>query len=119
MNRREHLEEKIALMLEEVHTVLAKGFEAEVQRTLDDWHKRYPRHTFEACEGNGTLSFSCQPPLTGSKHIGGDFGYVSGYVVRGAIKTLMDEAEDLNDWYISLDFKCGATFESGNVIRSK
>lgn len=101
-------------MIEAAQLQITNHFEKELQRTLDDWGKRYPRHTFTAYQGHGMLSVEISPKIGKNS----DITYLGGHYLRGAIKVLMEEVDSLVDWHCSLEGKW-AVFESNKPFVSK
>ncbi len=101
-------------MIEAAQVQITRHFEEELQRTLDDWGKRYPRHTFTAYQGHGMLSVEISPKIVKESNI----TYLREYYRRGAIKVLMKEVDSLVDWHCALEGKW-AVFESDKPFVSK
>lgn len=101
-------------MIEAAQLQITNHFEKELQRTLDDWGKRYPRHTFSAYQSHGMLSVEISPKIFNQKNI----SYLGDWFRRGAIGVLMKEVDSLVDWHCALEGKW-ATFESEKPFVSK
>lgn len=107
---------------EKVNDRIAKRFQKIVQAQLDDWHERFPRHTFSALEGNGSLSFKMTPAPYGTVDNGlkGDFEYWDRNLVQrsAAHAEILDEAETINTLYCN-EYKVMFGFSDSYRITSK
>lgn len=112
--KRKSISDLAEKMIEAAQAQITKHFEEELQRTLDDWGKRYPRHTFSAYQSHGMLSVEISPKIANAKNI----SYLGHWFRRGAIGVLMKEVDSLVDWHCALEGKWG-TFESEKPFVSK
>ncbi|MFZ3584267.1 hypothetical protein ACOI1H_19195 [Loktanella sp. DJP18] len=115
MTRRERIIKETERALEQVSKKLSDKFEKELQRCLDDWAKRFPRHRFSAFQAHGMLSVEVHPRVG---HMRGPLAnrveHIAEYERRGAIATLCDEVDSLKNWHCSLEFHV-STFDTGII----
>ncbi len=90
--------------LDQINDDLNAKLEQEIQRCLDDWKRRYPRHSFVAWQGHGMLSVDVVYANGTSENI----EFISEWQKRLAYKTLIEEVEALIDWFNDLDFRIQA-----------
>lgn len=98
--RRARIKASMERRLGRAQEALHSAFEAELQRTLDDWGRRYPRHAFAAFQFHGMLSVKVTPPVCGISFL--EEARISE--VRGAVATLLTEVAALVDWHVGLEW---------------
>lgn len=102
----QEIEDYAEKKIEEMITEIGQRFEAEVQRRLDDWGARYPRHRFEAYQGHGMLKVRISPPLGPDKRREWmDLEDVSSKLRRGEIAVLYEEVRELVDAHVRLEWR--------------
>lgn len=101
-----YAERRLGRFMDEIN----KRFESEVQRRLDDWARRYPRHRFEAYQGHGMLVVNVSPPLGSDKYKGRKWTNIDnlpGHMCRGAIADIHEEVRELIEAHVRLEWSVG------------
>jgi len=104
--------------IEKISSEISRRFEEEMQRRLDDWGQRYPRHQFEAYQGHGMLAVRVSPPLGSDKHKGREWTNIDDlpdHMLRGAIAELYGEVREVIQAHVRLEWKL-STFDFGPLL---
>lgn len=117
MSNRQIIIDDTEAQIETIIEKLSEKVSEEIRNTLAGWEARWPSHKFAAFQSHGMLQITVYPrigdmrgPLANNVH------HIPDRFHRGAIATLIEEADDLINWHCQLEWGVSTPDETYKTI---